>query len=268
MVDHHDDELFEKLEDRLESLGLLEDADGLRGAAELGMVRTLETRDRPLADPEGFELAHRTFVRAIEAITAHGRREPTLSKRERVIRPVLRPLVQLVAAWIVDRQTNRAAADVRRLYELREANAAWNTEEHRMLRRARLQMCMITDELRGSRLTLPVFLLSGAFLSATLGLLQSAVEPALRSKALAVLLGLLVAVVLIGIAATVLRAASIARMRLRLALTIPLDGLYKAIGSTGPAPKDRCFQVAVIALIFFAIATVVIPAAIVLLMRG
>ncbi|MGE0028306.1 MAG: hypothetical protein AB7O78_00425 [Thermoleophilia bacterium] len=265
--DDWDDDEFEKLEDRLESLGLLPDGAELRGEAERDILRSIATRDRPLADPDGFPDAHRTFVRALEAIAVHGRRSPTLGRRARPFRAVLAPLVSAVSGWIIDGQVDAVHGSVLRLYEFREAGAVWNGPEHRLLRRARMQMALLRDELRASRLTLPVFLLSGAFVSGVLSVAQRAVEPALGNILLSVLLGVLVVVLLVGIAGTVLLAASVARLRLRLTLSRPLANLYRAIGSAGEPPEDRCFTVAILALAFFAVAAIVVPAGIVFLLH-
>lgn len=261
------DESFEKLEDRLESVGILPDANELRGDPEHDIVETLATADRPLADPDRFEHAHRVFVRSIEAISVNGKRSPTRRRRLGPLRPIVVPIVRGVTGWLVDGQTNAVFTDVRRLYELREANSVWNSREHRLLRRARMQLQLIGEDLRGGRLTLPVFLLSGAFLSGALSLLRGLIEPIFESEPLVIGLALVLTVLVVALAAMVLQAASIARMRLRLALTDPLAELYRTIGTTGDPPQDHCFRVALLALVFFAAAMVTVPAGLILLFR-
>jgi len=266
MADEHlDDDEFERLEDRLEALGLLPDAAELRGDVERDILRSIAAKDRPLADPDGFPAAHRAFVRALEAIAVHGRREPTLGRRAGPLRRVLAPIVGIVAGWIIGGQVGAVHGSVLRMYEFREAGAVWNGPEHRLLRRARMQMQLLREELRSSRLTLPVFLLSGAFLSGVLSVAQRALEPAFGNLLLSALLGVAVAVVLAGIAGTVLLAASVSRLRLRMTLARPLANLYRTLGSAGEPPEDRCFAVAILALAFFAVAAIVVPAGIVYL---
>jgi hypothetical protein len=259
----HDDELFE----RLQSLGILTDPRRLRGAAERSMLRTLAARDRPLSEPEAFVRAHRRLARALEAVTMNGKEPPTLSPRLGPFRRVMTPLVQFVARSIILGQTRTVFKDVRRMYALREVNAEWGSIEHRILRRARMQMEMLSDDIGGSRFGIPLFLLSGAFVSGVLSVTRSVVEPALNSRLLTAVLFLAIVAVLVGIAAVVLQGASIARMRLRLALKAPIDTVYKTIGSTGPPPRDRSFLVAVIALVFFALAVIAIPGGVYLLLH-
>ncbi len=261
-------ELFERLEHRLESLGLLTDSSRrLRGPAEEAMMRTLSSRDRPLLDITGFEHAHRGLARGLEAITKNGKQPPALSPRLGPLRVLMNPLVQFVTGWIVEGQTRRVVQDVRQLYELREANASWNSPEHIQLRRSRRQMQTISEDVGRRQFGLPVFLLSGAFVSGLIGAVRAVVVPALGSRLLVIVLTVAIIALFSLVAATVLQAASIARMRLLLALAAPLTTLYQAIGSTGEPPRDHCFLVAVIALVLFAVAAIAVPGGIFLLLQ-
>lgn len=262
-----DEELFERLEHKLESLGVLTDSRRLRGAAERSMLRTLATRDRPLLEPDEFARAHRGLARAFEAIMVNGKEPPTLSPRLGPLRVVMTPLVQLVASSIIIGQARAVFKDVRRMYGLREANAVWNSPEHQLLRRARMQMQMLSEDLGGSTFGIPLFLISGAFVSGLLSLARALVEPALRNRWLSGLLFVLIIGALVAVAAIVLQGASIARMRLRLALTSPIEKVYRTIGSTGQPPRDRCFLVAVVALALFVLAVIAIPSGVYLLLH-
>lgn len=155
---------------------------------------------------------------------------------------------------------------MRRLYALRELNAVWNSPEHLMLRRARAQMHMLSEDVGGSKFGIPLFLLSGAFVSGILSVLRAVIEPALHDRVLSGLLFGLTVVLLVAVAGIVITGASIARMRLRLALRSPVNVLYHTIGSTAQPPRDRCFQVAVIALVLFALAVIAIPSGVYLLL--
>lgn len=263
----HEDELFERLEHKLEQLGVLSNSRRLRGAAEQSMLRTLVTRDRPLLEPDRFERAHRGLMRAMEAITFNGTEPPTLSPRLGPLRPIATPLVQLVANSLIASQTHALFNDVRQLYTLREANSVWDSPEHVMLRRARKQMRHLSDHLGGTKLGIPLFLISGAFLTGILSTLRAIVEPALHDRLLTVLLLMATVAILIGIGGVVLQGASIARMRLRMALKGPISTVYRTIGSTGKPPQDRCFLVAVGALVLFTLAMIAIPSGLYLLLR-
>ena len=63
-----------------------------------------------------------------------------------------------MAGWIVEGQTRRVVLDVRQLYALREVNAPWNSPAHVQLRRSRMQMQTISEDLGGGQFALPVFL--------------------------------------------------------------------------------------------------------------
>ncbi|MFF2082413.1 hypothetical protein ACFVVM_01495 [Nocardia sp. NPDC058176] len=262
----HEDELFNRLEQRLESLGLLTDSRRTRGPAERSMLRTLATRERPLADPDGFTRAHRGLARALEALLLNARRAPTLSRRFGPMRPLMTPMVALVANWIQLRHARVVMRDVRLLYALREANSVVISPEHLALRRARAQMQTLWD-MNSTRLGLPVFLISGAFVSGLVGLLRAAITPALGSAAVAVAVLAIAIGGLMVVAAAFLLGASIARMRLRLSLTAPLEAVYRAIGSAAPPPRDRCYLVALVALALFASVVIAIPTGVYLLLR-
>lgn len=262
-----DDELFERLESKLESLGILTNSRKRRGTAEQSMLRTMATRDRPLLEPERFERAHRGLARALEAITVNGKEPPTLNPRLSILRPVLTPPVQLVASALIASQTNAVLADVRRMYALRETNAVWNSPEHIMLRRARMQFQMVSEDISRTKFGIPLFLLTGAFVSGVLSLVRTLVEPALHDRLWTTLLIVAVVAFLVGVGAVVLLGASTARMRLRLALRIPLKTVYRTIGSTGRPPRDHCFLVAVIALTLFMMAVIAIPSGLYLLLQ-
>jgi DNA-binding response OmpR family regulator len=146
-------------------------------------------------------------------------------------------------------------------------NASWNSPEHIQLRRSRRQMQTISEDVGRRQFGLPVFLLSGAFVSDLIGAVRAVVVPALGSRLLVIVLTVAIIALFSLVAATVLQAASIARMRLLLVLAAPLTTLYQTIGSTGEPPRDHCFLVAVIALVLFAVAAIAVPGGIFLLLQ-
>lgn len=257
--------LFERLEKRLEGLGVLSGARRMHGPTERSMMKTLAARGQPLADVEDFPAAHRELARALESLMINAKEPPNLPAGLGPARIVLTPLVSVVATWIQSGQTKVVVRDVGRLYLLREANSVWGSAEHVVLRRARMQLQALR-EATGTSLGLPVFLLSGAFVSGLLGATRAIVVPALASRWLtAALLGLVLAF-LLAIAGAFLVGASVAKMRLRLALVAPLERVYRDVGSTGPRPRDKCYEVALIALGVFAMAVLVIPGGVYLLL--
>lgn len=231
------------------------------------MLRTLATRQRPLADPAAFGDAHRGLARALEALLRNARRAPILPLRLGPLRPVLTPITALVANWIQLRHARVVLRDVRLLYALREANSVQLSPEYLALRRARAQL-QVLWELNSTRLGLPVFLLSGAFVSGLFGLLRAVIAPALGSTVVSVAVLVVGIACLLAVAAAFLLGASIAKMRLRLALEAPLEAVYRAIGSAAPPPRDRCYLMALVALTLLTVAVVAIPTGIYLLLRA
>lgn len=259
-----EEELFAKLEKRLEGLGVLSGARRMHGPTERSMMTTLAARGQPLADAQDFPAAHRELARGLESLMFNAKEPPSLPARLGPVRTVLTPLVSVVATWIQSGQTQVVVRDVGRLYLLREANSVWGSPEHVALRRARLQLEALRES-AGTSLGLPVFLLSGAFVSGLLGIVRAVVVPALASRWWTAALLALVLGLLLAIAAAFLMGASIAKMRLRLALVAPLERVYRDVGSTGPRPRDKCYQVALVALGLFAIAVLVVPGGVYLL---
>jgi hypothetical protein len=272
-------DLLDKLDDRFETLRLLRADDeetrgrlleqmGARGRAEQDIVRQLATHARPLAQPVRFSQAHRVFIRGLEVLHRNGGRTPSVPKKVGPLKPVAQWLVQLVTRWIVNSQKNTIVDRVRRLYELREANAVWGSDEHHQLRRARLQMQTISAEIKDKSLGVPAFLLGGAFISGVFGALQGAIESALGHPLLVVLLVAVLVLLLFGAAWCVLFAAGVSRRRIRLSTDKPLQALYETIGSAGDPPDDHSYQFALFAIVFFALAAIVVPAGVVFLVNA
>ena len=116
---------------------LLEQIGG-RGRVEQEMLAEI-VAVRPLHHPDRFEEAHRMFVRGLEVLDRNGAR-PTEVRRLGPLAPVAKWLIQQVTRWIVRSHISRSLGRVGGLYERREANSAWSTPEHSMLRRARLDI--------------------------------------------------------------------------------------------------------------------------------
>jgi hypothetical protein len=272
-------DLLDRLDDRFETLRLLRADDeesrgrlleqmGARGRAEQDIVRQLATHAQPLAQPSRFSEAHRVFIRGLEVLHRNGARAPSIRKPIGPLKPAAQWLIQLVTRWIVNNQKNTIVDRVRRLYELREANAVWGSDEHHQLRRARLQMQVISAEIKDKSLGVPAFLLGGAFISGVFSALQGAIESALGHPLLVVLLVALLVLLLVGSAWCVLFAAGVSRRRIRLSTDKPLQILYDTIGSAGDPPHDQSFQFALFAIVFFALAAIVVPAGLVFLFNA
>jgi hypothetical protein len=277
--DDEDGGLLDKLDDRFETLRLLRADDeetrgrlleemGARGRVEGQIVSQLATARQPLARPDRFPEAHRVFIRGLEVLWRNGSRSPTMPRRLGPLKPVATWFVQLVTRWIVKNQINTIIDRIRRLYEVREANTVWGSDEHHQLRRARLQMQTLSHDLKDVSLGVPAFLLGGAFISGVFSALQGAIESALGNPLLVVALVALLVLLLVGAAWSVLVAAGIARRRIRLSIDQPVKALYETIGSAGDPPDDKSFQFAIFAIVFFALAAIVVPAGVVFIVNA
>ena len=170
----HAESVPELLLDRLDSLRVLradtdEEKDSLlfqiggRGVVEREMVAQMSTA-RPLEHPQRFEEAHRMMVRGIEVLDRNGSR-PAEVRRLGPLTPIAKWLVQQVTRWIVRSHLNRLIGRIGGLYERREANSAWGTSEHSMLRRSRLDIRRVQAGMNTKALGLPTFLLGGGRLT-------------------------------------------------------------------------------------------------------
>jgi hypothetical protein len=261
------DELSERLttlavlrEDDPEARGLLLEEIGVRGKAEEDIVGQLSAH-RPLWRPDRFEEAHRLAMRSLEVLDRNGTRAAVMPRRVGPLKPVAQWAVQQVTRFVVKDHLGRVIDRLRKLYERREANSAWDSKEHHMLRRARIDAARVEPGYRGKTIGLPGFLLGGAFISGVLSSFIRFVQGALENTLLTVIVGAIAALILIGAAWSAIYGAAVARRRIRLALDQPLRALYETIGACGDPPKDQSINFAVIAIVLFVLAWIVIPAA-------
>lgn len=236
------------------------------GKPEQDIVSEL-SKQRPLWRPDRFEEAHRLTMRALEVLDRNGAR-PAKMPHLGPLTPVARWAVQQVTRWIVKSHQNTLIDRVRKLYERREANSVWGSEEHRMLRRARINATQVEQGLRGKALGLPTFLLGGAFISGVFGGLAGIVKAAFHHPVTATLTIVVAVLLLVALAWVVLKAAAVSRMRIRMCTDQPVRALWETVGAAGRPPKDESYNFAFIALVFLALAAVVVPTAGVIILRA
>ncbi|MEY4361662.1 MAG: hypothetical protein RL391_968, partial [Actinomycetota bacterium] len=253
----------ELLLDRLDSLRVLradtdEEKDALlfqiggRGVVEREMVAQMSAV-RPLQHPQRFEEAHRMMVRGIEVLDRNGAR-PAEVRRLGPLTPIAKWLVQQVTRWIVRSHLNRLVGRVAGLYERREANSAWGTAEHSMLRRSRLDMRRVQAGMSTKALGLPTFLLGGAVLTSIASGLQSVTRAALDSTAGVIILGVVLFAVLAALSWVALYSAGVARRRIKLSTDQPMRALWETIGTAGKPPRDESYNFAAYAIILLVLA--------------
>jgi hypothetical protein len=262
----HDDELLLDRIDALQVLraetpeekgAILERVAG-SGRVEQDIVRQLG-KVRPLWRPQRFEEAHRMAMRSIEVLDRNGARAAKLP-RLGPIAPVAGFVVGRLVQWIVRGYQNSIVTQIRELYERREANSVWGSDEHRMLRRARINAVQVEQGFKANPIGVPAFLLGGAILSTLMGAVQSFFNWAIKGTGGLVVLGLSLLVVLGGLSWAALYAAGVARRRIRLSTEQPLRALWETIGAAGDPPRDQSYSFAVYALVLLTLAAVVVPA--------
>lgn len=230
------------------------------GKAEQDIVREL-SKLKPLWRPDRFEEAHRWVMRSLEVLDRNGTRGPAFTRTLGPLRPIASYVVALLIRWIVRGFQNGLITKLRKLYERREANSIWASDEHRMLRRARINAIQVEQGFKSKQLGLPSFLLGGAILSSVFSGIASVFRTAFdrNNPVLAIAVLAVFVLMLLGLAWSALYAAAVARRRIRLCIDQPLKALWETIGACGAPPKDESYNFAVYAIVLTAVAAVAIP---------
>jgi hypothetical protein len=237
-----------------------------KGRIESEMLEQLSVR-APLRYPDRFEEAHRTVMRALEVFDRNAARPPS-NLHVGPLEPVASYVVQLLIRIIVRDHQKTVVAQIRQLYARRWANSVKGSPEFGMLRLARLEMDRLAPDFQRKSVGLPTFLLGGAALSGVASLFQQVLVAAAHNRVLLlVVAGVFVALALGGFWC-ILRAAAIARRRVRIALDQPLRALWETIGAAGHPPRDQSRQFAIYAVVLLVLAWIVVPVAITFAIRA
>jgi hypothetical protein len=224
-----------------------------REAAQELAVRTI------LAHPDRFEDAHHLTVKALEVFDRHGWRSPLLPHWLGPLRVVARYPVELVARVIVRSYARDVATQMRRLYERREAQCAFDDPQRRPLTRARIAMTRLTPDFSSSGGGLPKFLVGGALLS---GLASAAKQLGDIAGSTVLTLSILGAIAFVVFAATswiIVQGAAVAHRRSTLIMRGPLAALWETVGACGMPPEDDSLTFATIGIALTAVAWFVTP---------
>jgi hypothetical protein len=217
---------------------------------------------RPIWQPHVFDQAHRMAMRSLEVLDRNGARPAKMPRQAGPLRPLASFLVQQVTRWIVKGHQNTLVTNIRKLYERREANAVWGSDEHHQLRRARIDAARVEAGLKANPLGLPTFLLGGAFLSGIFSGLLNVIRTALENRVLVVVVATVMVLLLGSLAWVALYSAGVARRRIRLSTDQPMNALYESLGAAGDPPRDESYNFAVYAIVLLLVAAVVVPLAI------
>ncbi len=237
-----------------------------RGKPEQDIVSQL-SKVRPLFRPDRFEEAHRVAMRSVEVLERNGSRNPTL-RHLGPIGPIAKWFVAQATRWIVRSHLRRILNNVCDIYERREANSAWDTPEHAMLRRARIDARRVSAGMNGKPLGIPAFVLGGAFITTIAGAAQSAAKKALDHQVGVLVLGAIVVALLCALSWVALYSAGVARHRIKLSTDQPMQALWETIGAAGDPPQDESLNFAVYAIVLLVLSWAVVPLGIVLALRA
>ena len=215
---------------------------------------------RPLWLPDRFLEAHQLMIRALEGLDRNGTKRPPVG-RLGPLKPVGRYLVQIVTMFIIRSHLRSLVDTMYRLYVRREANCAPRDPDRKLLRRAREDMERLKPGFKRNPLGIPTFLLGGAVLSGSVGLLQDATGVFNRDTSLiikVVAVGILFGVA--GIAGwAILRGAAVAHRRIQLTTDAPMEALYETIGRAGNAPNDQAGLFAIVSILLIVLALFLVP---------
>jgi hypothetical protein len=230
---------------------------GASGKVEEDIVLQLGAM-KPLWIPDRFEEANRLAMRSLEVLDRNGPRNTAL-KTLGPLRPVGEWAVQLFTQLIVRSFQQTVVDRLRHLYSRREASSAWDSPEHHMLRRARIDIERIAPGLKGRALGLPTFLLGGAFISTILGGLKSLGEAIQNNNKILIVATVVMFIVFAGASWAILQAAAISRRRIKLTLDKPLAALFETIGACGNPPKDQSLSFALYAIVLTGLGWLILP---------
>lgn len=230
-----------------------------RGQPEQDILKEL-SKLRPLWRPDRFEEAHHLAMRSLEVLDRNGARRAKLP-RLGPLKPIAAYVVQQMTRWIVKGHQNTLVTRIRKLYERREANAVWGSPERSLLRRARIDAARIEPGYRGNQLGLPTFLLGGAILSTIFSGIRALVLWAFSDTTGSVIFAAVLAVVFGGLSWCALKAAGVARRRIRLSTDQSIRALWETIGACGNPPKDSSYDFAVYAIVLLALLWLLVPIA-------
>jgi hypothetical protein len=239
---------------------LLEDL-GAESQAERDIVYQLSVT-QPLTHPERFLESHVLAMRSLEVLGRNGARGVDVPARLGPLRPLAGFLVHLGCRFLVRQHERTVVEAISTLYAQRLAWTKVDDDGRPVLLQAHDDVERAKETFRGNPIGLPAFLIGGAAISTVGSLLRAAGDAALGSAVAASVALFLVTVALGGLAWAALRAAAIARRRIRLTIETPIDALWETVGRAGSPPKDQARQLAIWAIVATAVAWLVVPAGI------
>jgi hypothetical protein len=212
----------------------------------------------PLGHPDRFDEAHRLAIRALEVLDRNGTRTVRVSG----LGPLGPPagfLAQQVAQFIIRSHMASVTDEMLRLYSRREAATPIEHADRRRLMVARIQMERVSPGFKRNALGAAAFLFGGAVFSTLMSAIGSAARSALDQTFGKVVISIVLALVVFGVAWVLLRGAAVARRRIHITLDGPIDALWQTIGRCGKPPRDPATVFGLIALVLAVVPFLVVP---------
>ena len=256
----HPLERLELLSGDDEAIAAFLDELDVRGGREREMLTEL-ARTTTVADADGFAVAHSRAVSALETLARNGYVGSGVGARLGRLGFLLRTPVELVARYIVVSYLRSVAIAMRNLYWLREIESPSNSRELKLFRPARFDAQALDVIFKRREIGLPAFVIGGILLPLTLSILNVSSGLANRSWWVAVIIGLVGALLVVAISWVILRGAAMANRRIHLTAKQPLETLWAVVGSCGRPPLSQTRRFAIIAIVLSVAAWVLVPAA-------
>jgi hypothetical protein len=212
-----------------------------------------------LAHPDRFEDAHHLTVKALEVFDRHGWRAPRVPRWLGPLETVAVYPVEIIAKTIVKSYARDVSAQMRKLYERREAQCAFADPERRPLARARISMARLGPDFASTGSGLPRFLVGGAVLSALVSVLKQVGDLTAGGAVSLVVLGVFAFLVFAIASWVIVQGAAVAHRRTTLIMRAPLAALWETIGACGRPPEDDSLTFATIGIVLTAVAWFVTP---------
>ncbi len=263
--------ILDELAERFDQFRVLRKADpeatdrlldeiGAHGEVDRDIVLELSAT-RALGQPERFRSAHELVMRSLEVLDRNGARGAKLDYVGPA-EPFAQFAVQFFTRLIVRNYESDVIDAIRNLYTRRLAWCAPIDPHRHVLAQARLDAVRATPTYKRNAIGIPAFLLGGAAVSTSVGLLRALFDWALASRLAVVITSLVLVGVILFTAWAILKGAAVARRRIRLTTERPLAALWQTIGRCGKPPEDQARQFAVVALVVMLVGALVIPGAI------
>jgi hypothetical protein len=216
-------------------------------------------RQTTIARPERFFADHQRVVAALESLRRHGYRGSRAVPRLGPLKAFFRWGIELVARYIVLSYVQTVTTEMRNLYLMREIEAPDGSHQLKLLRAARFDAAALVEALKSRAVGIPTFVIGGLLLPLIASVYRLATGLTFGNWLTAIIVGVVGAVIGLGISWFMLRGTAMASGRIRLSVREPLKELWTSIGNCGNPPRDQSRKFAIIGISLTIGVWIVIP---------